>query len=336
MSQANIPNITPNISLTREESINLILASIALEELGLAHIINAEAEKIQYAIGTLSGLSPAATLDEILAVNESVNQTIQSALKTQMLLQSKLDSVIKTPVLTGPTGPTGPTGTCAICPTGPTGPVGATGTTGPSGATGATGATGPSGATGATGATGPSGATGATGATGPSGATGATGATGPSGATGATGASGPLITANNARIINPDSVQVGAGNAVPLTFNSVINGTAISHTPGSTNITLAPNQTYYAFYEASTNLGFADQGTAILQLELNGTLLNGSQSEVNLSQTATSFPPDFTRLSLSSGAVFNTGAGTNTLTLVNASGHAIDVEGANINIIKLQ
>ncbi|MGF2623797.1 collagen-like triple helix repeat-containing protein [Bacillus cereus] len=298
MSQANVPNITPNITLTREESINLILASIALEELGLAHIINAEAEKIQYAIGTLSGLSPAATLDEILAVNESVNQTIQSALKTQMLLQSKLDSVIKTPVLTGPTGP--------------------------------------SGATGAMGATGPSGATGAMGATGPSGATGATGATGPSGATGATGASGPLITANNARIINPDSVQVGAGNAVPLTFNSVINGTAISHTPGSTNITLAPNQTYYAFYEASTNLGFADQGTAILQLELNGTLLNGSQSEVNLSQTATSFPPDFTRLSLSSGAVFNTGAGTNTLTLVNASGHAIDVEGANINIIKLQ
>ncbi|PFI81499.1 hypothetical protein [Bacillus cereus] len=279
MSQANIPNITPNITLTREESINLILASIALEELGLAHIINAEAEKIQYAIGTLSGLSPAATLDEILTVNESVNQTIQSALKTQMLLQSKLDSVIKIPVLTGPTGPTG---TCAICPTGATGP------------------------------------------------------SGPSGATGATGATGPLITANNARIINPAIVQVGDGNAVPLTLNSVINGTAISHTPGSTDITLAPNQTYYAFYEASTNLGFADQGTALLQLELNGTLLNGSQSEVNLSQTATNFPPDFTRLSLSSGAVFNTGSGTNILTLVNASGHSIDVEGANINIIKLQ
>ncbi|WP_242503588.1 MULTISPECIES: hypothetical protein [Bacillus cereus group] len=49
------------------------MASIALEKLGLAHIINAEAEKIQYAIGTLSGLSPAATLVEILAVNESVN-----------------------------------------------------------------------------------------------------------------------------------------------------------------------------------------------------------------------------------------------------------------------
>ncbi|PGV66391.1 hypothetical protein COD84_31210, partial [Bacillus cereus] len=130
MSQANIPNITPNISLTREESINLILASIALEELGLAHIINAEAEKIQYALGTLSGLSPAATLDEILEVNESVNRTIQSALKTQMLLQTKLDSVIQTPVLTGPPGPTGPTGPSG----GPTGPAGATGATGPTGA----------------------------------------------------------------------------------------------------------------------------------------------------------------------------------------------------------
>ncbi|WP_257208220.1 MULTISPECIES: hypothetical protein [Bacillus cereus group] len=58
----------------------------------------------------MAGLSPAATLDEILAVNESVNQTIQTALKTQMLLQSKLDSVIQTPVLTGPPGPAGPTG----------------------------------------------------------------------------------------------------------------------------------------------------------------------------------------------------------------------------------
>ncbi|HDR6271879.1 TPA: hypothetical protein QCU37_005544 [Bacillus cereus] len=83
------------------------MASIALEALGLAHIINAEAEKIQYAIGTLSGLSPAATLDEILTVNESVNQTIQTALKTQMLLQSKVKNVIKTPVLTGPTEPAG-------------------------------------------------------------------------------------------------------------------------------------------------------------------------------------------------------------------------------------
>ncbi|WP_246316953.1 hypothetical protein [Paenibacillus agri] len=51
MSQANIPNITPQITLTRDGVINLILSSIAMQELGLSHIINAEAEKIQFALG---------------------------------------------------------------------------------------------------------------------------------------------------------------------------------------------------------------------------------------------------------------------------------------------
>lgn len=45
MSQPNLPNITPNITLSRSSVINLLLASIAMEELGLAHIINAEGEK---------------------------------------------------------------------------------------------------------------------------------------------------------------------------------------------------------------------------------------------------------------------------------------------------
>ncbi|WP_210471316.1 hypothetical protein [Sporosarcina sp. 6E9] len=96
MSQANIPNITPIISITRSEVINLLLASIALEELGLAHIINAEAEKIQYVLGTLPGLSPAATLAEILAVNESVQDVLDLVIKKELLLESKLKQVIRT------------------------------------------------------------------------------------------------------------------------------------------------------------------------------------------------------------------------------------------------
>ncbi|RAT99124.1 hypothetical protein [Brevibacillus sp. Leaf182] len=185
MSQANIPNITPTITVTRDDAINLLLTSIAIEELSLGHIINAEAEKLQYAIGTLPGLTVPASLSDLLLVNASVRQTLQDVTKKEMLLQSKLDNILSVPSsstvgITGDTGATGPTGV---------------GTTGATGATGATGV-GITGATGATGATGV-GITGATGTTGATGITGATGATGETGATGATGATGPAFTTEN-------------------------------------------------------------------------------------------------------------------------------------------
>lgn len=91
MSFPNIPNVTPTINVNRTEVINLLLASIAFEELGLAHIINAEAEKIQFALGTIPNLLPATTISELLSVNNSVNTTLRTVLKTQMLLQFKLE-----------------------------------------------------------------------------------------------------------------------------------------------------------------------------------------------------------------------------------------------------
>ncbi|MBH5318302.1 hypothetical protein I6N90_10825 [Paenibacillus sp. GSMTC-2017] len=95
MSQANIPNITPEITITRDDAINLLLASIALEELGLSHILNAEGEKIQFVLGTLPGVtSPTPTLSDILTVNASVRETISVLTKKEFLLDSKLQSVI--------------------------------------------------------------------------------------------------------------------------------------------------------------------------------------------------------------------------------------------------
>ncbi|MGN8648360.1 hypothetical protein ACTNEO_20155 [Gracilibacillus sp. HCP3S3_G5_1] len=105
MSFPNIPNVTPSIDLTREDVINLLLASVAFEELGLAHIINAEAEKIQAVVGTLPENSNvvATNISQLLNVNESVNRTLKTALKTQMLLQFKLEDILDVPV--GPTPP---------------------------------------------------------------------------------------------------------------------------------------------------------------------------------------------------------------------------------------
>ncbi|PGR85446.1 hypothetical protein, partial [Bacillus thuringiensis] len=111
--------------------------------------------------------------------------------------------------------------------------------------------------------------------------------------------------------------------------------TAITHVPGSPFIILDPNQTYFVTYEASTNLGFANQGTSILQFELDGALVGGTQSEFNLAGLSPTFPVA-TRVSQSSDAVITTGPAPGVLTLVNASGHDLNVEGTNINIVKIE
>lgn len=53
-----------------------------MEELGLAHILNAEGEKIQYAVGTLPGTTPV-TLAELGQVSSSTQAMLKklSAMK---------------------------------------------------------------------------------------------------------------------------------------------------------------------------------------------------------------------------------------------------------------
>ena len=143
MSLPSFPNVDPPIE--RENAVNQILSSIAMEELGLSHILNAEGEKMQYILGTLPGLSgPAATVKDVLNANESVRSLLETAVQNQIFLKGKMQGALDASPMQGPTGPTGPTG-----PQGPAGPAG------PAGAPGATGATGPTGPAGPTGPTGP-------------------------------------------------------------------------------------------------------------------------------------------------------------------------------------
>jgi len=101
----------PKPKITRDDAINQILSSIAMEELGISHILNAEGEKIQYALGTLEGTeNPQATIDEVLAVNESVQRTLQATAQNQMILKNKMAAALSASNMPGPPGPPGPKG----------------------------------------------------------------------------------------------------------------------------------------------------------------------------------------------------------------------------------
>ncbi|MCI8807871.1 MAG: hypothetical protein HFF21_07025 [Oscillospiraceae bacterium] len=113
--------------MTREEALTMIIASIAMEELALSHIINAEGEKLQYILGTLPGAKPCACPQDVLAVNKSVASLLDVVAQNQMLLKNKLEKVLEVcPAPVPPCGPypPGPPSPppCGPYPPGPPGP----------------------------------------------------------------------------------------------------------------------------------------------------------------------------------------------------------------------
>jgi len=74
--------------LTREEAVNAILTSIAMEETALSHILNAEGEKIQYVLA-----QKCHNLCEVVTVNESVASLVEKITDLQFLLKAKLQVV---------------------------------------------------------------------------------------------------------------------------------------------------------------------------------------------------------------------------------------------------
>lgn len=84
----------PTMDISKDQAINVILASIGFEELALAHIINAEAEKIQSVLGTLVGQSVKnPTVSELERIDRSVGRVLRNVIKKEMLLQFKLETV---------------------------------------------------------------------------------------------------------------------------------------------------------------------------------------------------------------------------------------------------
>lgn len=300
MSLPSFPVVNPPIE--REDAVNQILSSIAMEELGLSHILNAEGEKLQYILGTLPGLSgPPATVSDVLAANESVRSMLETAAQNQLFLKAKMQGALTASPMQGPTGATGATGA-----TGPTGAVGATR---------------------ATGATGSAGANGAVGVAGITGAAGAAGATGPTGASGPTGATGPNLTSTAGFAANTQgsSVLVALGGSpIPLPNAQVLSPDITANT-GNTVFTVATAGTYQISYHVNTTVALL-MGT---RLVING--VNSIPSTINPVVSTSNFENQI-KVTLPANStitlqLFTTIAGTAIL----VSGGA----GASLTIIRL-
>lgn len=90
MGMPTIPESSLNIEL--EAAINLVIASIAEEELGLAHIINAEGEKIQAAVAAYSAGD--ITFEQLLEVNCNVKSMLKQVVKNNIFLDAKLETLL--------------------------------------------------------------------------------------------------------------------------------------------------------------------------------------------------------------------------------------------------
>lgn len=102
----SMPSFPPNgADMTQEEALTMIIASIAMEELALSHILNAEGEKLQYILGTLPGTNPCACPHDVLAVNKSVTALVEAVTQNQMLLKNKLAQVLEFCPLPSPPPP---------------------------------------------------------------------------------------------------------------------------------------------------------------------------------------------------------------------------------------
>ncbi len=74
---------------TRCEAIGDLVLSISMEETALSHILNAEGEKLQALIAS------AATAEDLLTVNKSVNNMVKAISTLEMVLAKKLGNFLQ-------------------------------------------------------------------------------------------------------------------------------------------------------------------------------------------------------------------------------------------------
>ena len=91
MSGPTIPDFPP-ITVTREDSVVLLFASIAREEMALSHLVNGEAEKLRFVSGALER-GELTAFNDLLLVQQSVRRVMDAIVLKELQLQLKLGQV---------------------------------------------------------------------------------------------------------------------------------------------------------------------------------------------------------------------------------------------------
>jgi hypothetical protein len=86
----NIPDISPEICLRFEDVINLLLSSIALEEIALSNVINAESEKLK---SVIKKNESSCSVKDLIDLNESIEKVLCEVGSIENLLIAKIKHI---------------------------------------------------------------------------------------------------------------------------------------------------------------------------------------------------------------------------------------------------
>lgn len=94
MGMPNLPqDISTNIDIDRKGLVDLLLISIALEEISLSHVLNAEGELMQLFIKKLK-CQRCVKNDDIIKFIRSISDSLRIILEKEKTLKDKLINVI--------------------------------------------------------------------------------------------------------------------------------------------------------------------------------------------------------------------------------------------------
>ncbi|MDR3561292.1 MAG: hypothetical protein P4N59_07630 [Negativicutes bacterium] len=95
-----IPEMHKIPEIPLNNALSLILVSVALEEIGLSHIINAEGEKIQAIVHAVD--CGKADPKELFAIDRNVNNVLRTIVKKEILLELKMVEALEAFRFEGP------------------------------------------------------------------------------------------------------------------------------------------------------------------------------------------------------------------------------------------